>query len=102
MIPINMALSPPGEFYTSPVKRRCTGSIEAFTVTKGALTVIAGHPSSPGIILTGWPSTPAGRFLYTANTLDNSISEFTDQCRRIADAGRIPRSGDQYRARRAC
>ncbi len=78
LAPLNMQLSPSGNMLYVTGEAGAQGYIEAFSVTAGALT-----PLTPvNIYLTG--NNPyglaidaGGTFLYTANTQDSSISEFT-------------------------
>jgi 6-phosphogluconolactonase (cycloisomerase 2 family) len=71
--PLNMKLSPSGGFlYVTG----STGSVEAFTVTAGALKVLGGFQTN-GISPYGLAIDPTGTYLYTANFGSNSISEFT-------------------------
>jgi 6-phosphogluconolactonase len=73
------------------------GSIEAFNLTQGVLSSL-GSPFPTGKSPYGLVIAPSGGFLYTANTLDNSISEFTIK----ADGSleKLPDSpiGEQYSA----
>ncbi len=75
--PINLQLSPSGAFlYVTGAGAQ--GYIEVFSVSKGVLTPLA--PISfyiTGSSPYGLAIAPKGGFLYTANNVDNSISEFT-------------------------
>jgi 6-phosphogluconolactonase (cycloisomerase 2 family) len=75
--PINLQLSPSGAFlYVTGAGTQ--GYIEVFSVSKGVLTPLT--PISFYITGTnpyGLAIAPKGGFLYTANNVDNSISEFT-------------------------
>src|SRR5580658_104761 len=75
--PVNLQLSPSGTFlYVTGAGAQ--GYIEVFGVSKGVLTPLS--PISFYITGTnpyGLAITPNGGFLYTANNVDNSISEFT-------------------------
>jgi 6-phosphogluconolactonase (cycloisomerase 2 family) len=53
--------------------------IEAFSLNQGSLTLVSGTPFQTGINPYGLAIAPGGGFLYTANTGENSISEFTIQ-----------------------
>jgi 6-phosphogluconolactonase (cycloisomerase 2 family) len=78
MSAMNMKLSPSGGvLYVTGIG--LPGAIQAFTVTNGVLssTPIAGSPYVTGNNPLGLAITPNGGFLYTANKVDNSISEFT-------------------------
>jgi 6-phosphogluconolactonase (cycloisomerase 2 family) len=75
LAPLNIKLSPSGNMLYVTGEVESQGYIEAFSLTAGVLTPI-------NIYLTG--NNPygltidtAGSFLYTANTQDRSISEFT-------------------------
>ncbi len=75
---MNMKLSPSGGvLYITGIGT--PGAIQAFSVTNGVLssTPIAGSPFVTGNNPVGLAVTPNGGFLYTANQIDNSISEFT-------------------------
>ena len=78
MDPINMQLSPSGGvLYVTG--QTSTGIIEAFSLVQGVpqFPGITGSPFSTGQNPYGLVIAPGGGFLYTANTLDNTISEFT-------------------------
>jgi 6-phosphogluconolactonase len=77
--PISMTLSPSGGFLYVTGQVQNTGIIEAFAVTQGVpctspacLLPISNTGNGPY----GLTIAPGGGFLYTANLLDNSISEF--------------------------
>ncbi|MGA2099728.1 MAG: beta-propeller fold lactonase family protein [Candidatus Sulfotelmatobacter sp.] len=78
MSAMNMKLSPSGGvLYVTGIG--LPGAIQAFSVSNGVLssTPIAGSPYVTGNNPLGLAITPNGGFLYTANKIDNSISEFT-------------------------
>jgi 6-phosphogluconolactonase len=52
-------------------------SAYAINATCGALTAISGSPFAAGTNPQGLGIDPAGRFLYTANTVANTVSQFT-------------------------
>jgi len=74
--PINMQVSPAGFLYVTGAGQ--PGFVEVFSVNGGVLT-----PLSPTALFFtgtnpyGLAISPSGGFLYTANNIDNSISEFT-------------------------
>jgi 6-phosphogluconolactonase len=72
LVPLNMELAPSGSVLY------VTGSpdiVEAFTVSAGVLGASVSTTTGSGPY--GLTIDPAGAHLYTANTLDNSVSEFT-------------------------
>jgi 6-phosphogluconolactonase len=76
--PLNMQLSPSGGvLYVTG--QGSTGIIEAFSLVQGVpqFPGIPGSPFSTGTNPYGLVIAPSGGFLYTANTLYNTISEFT-------------------------
>jgi len=79
--PINMEVSPSGGvLYVTGASSSgglSLGLIEAFSLNQGVLTVLPTSPYSTGINPKGLAITPTGGFLYTANNIDDSISEFT-------------------------
>lgn len=76
--PLNLALAPPpGNVLYVTVQGSLGGEIEAFTVSSGQLTALPGSPFQTGNFPSGLAISPNGNFLYTANSLDNSISEFS-------------------------
>jgi len=81
LVPLNMALSPSGNvLYVTG--EGTVGYIEAFPLTNGVLGApLTGSPYTTGNIPYGLAIAPGSGngFLYTANKLDNSISEFTIQ-----------------------
>jgi 6-phosphogluconolactonase len=79
MSAINMAVAPSGNvLYVTGPGIGSQGAIQAFPLTKGVLgTPITGSPYTTGSGPYGLAIAPGGGFLYTANKLDNSISEFT-------------------------
>jgi 6-phosphogluconolactonase len=82
IFPLNMKLSPSGTILYITGQGSSSGSgasglVEAFTVNAGVLVVLNSSPYLAGSSPYGLTIDPAGAHLYTANTLDNSISEFT-------------------------
>jgi 6-phosphogluconolactonase (cycloisomerase 2 family) len=79
MTPLNMRLSPSGGVLYVTGQGQTTGFIEAFALVQGVPQTpgISGSPFATGRNPYGLVIAPGGGFLYTANTLDNSISEFT-------------------------
>ena len=75
MTPTNMQLSPSGVLYVTG--GGSPGVIEAFTLNQGVPTVVTNSPFSTGRNPVGLAIASGGGVLYTANTLDSSISEFT-------------------------
>jgi 6-phosphogluconolactonase len=79
--PINMEVAPSGGvlYVTGGVSIGgiSQGIIEAFNLTQGVLSVLPTSPYSTGINPNGLAIAPKGDFLYTANNIDDSISEFT-------------------------
>jgi 6-phosphogluconolactonase (cycloisomerase 2 family) len=78
MSPLNMRLSPSGNvLYVTG--QATTGIVQAFSVNAGVFTnqPIAGSPFTTGNGPYGLTMDAGGKFLYTANKLDNSISMFT-------------------------
>jgi 6-phosphogluconolactonase len=79
MSAINMAVNPAGNIlYVTGTGIGSQGAIQAFPLTSGVLgTPITGSPYTTGSGPYGLAIAPGGGFLYTANKLDNSVSEFT-------------------------
>jgi 6-phosphogluconolactonase (cycloisomerase 2 family) len=75
--PLNMQLSPSGNVLYVTGGTSSPGFIEAFGLNQGVPTLVPNAPFNAGLDPNGLAITPNGSFLYTANTLDNSISEFT-------------------------
>ena len=76
MSPLNMKVSPSGGFlYVTGAGT--AGIIEAFSLNQGVPSVVSGTPFITGSGPYGLVISSGGGFLYTANSLDNSISEFT-------------------------
>jgi 6-phosphogluconolactonase (cycloisomerase 2 family) len=77
MAPLNMRLAPSGNVLyvtgTAP-----TGVVQAFPVNAGVFggQPIAGSPYATGNTPSGLTIDSSGKFLYTANNIDSSISEF--------------------------
>lgn len=74
--PLNMALSPSGNFLYVTVQASL-GYIEVFPLTKGVIGRPKVGPFQAGMNPFGLAIDSSGKHLYTANTTDNSISEFT-------------------------
>jgi 6-phosphogluconolactonase len=75
--PLNMAVSPSGD-YLFVTGQGAQGYVEAFPLSQGVLgTPVTGSPFLTGNNPYGLAVAPSGSYLYTANKLDNSISEFT-------------------------
>ena len=74
--PLNMKLSPSGNFLYVTVQA-ALGYIEVFPVSKGVIGRPAVGPFQTGHNPFGLAIDSAGKYLYTANTADSSISEFT-------------------------
>ncbi len=81
MTPINMEVSPAGGFLYVTGAGTSTGSntgyIEVFSLSSGILTPLSDSPFITGANPYGLAITSSGGFLYTANNLDDSLSEFT-------------------------
>jgi 6-phosphogluconolactonase len=75
--PINMQVSPSGNFLYVTVIGPPAGYIEAFSLNQGVPSVVSGTPFLTGAGPYGLTIASSGKFLYVANKLDNSISEFT-------------------------
>ena len=77
MQPLNMQLAPSGNvLYVTG--QSTIGVVQAFSVNAGVLgNPITGSPYATGNFPTGLTMDSGGKFLYTANKTDNSISEFT-------------------------
>jgi 6-phosphogluconolactonase (cycloisomerase 2 family) len=73
--PLNMKVAPSGSTLYVTLSGDLTGIIEAFNLNQGVLSP-AGSPSLTGRNPFGLTISSSGKILYTANTLDNSISEF--------------------------
>jgi 6-phosphogluconolactonase (cycloisomerase 2 family) len=77
MSPLNMRLAPSGHilYVTGQVT---TGVVQAFAVNAGVFSSqpVAGSPYTTGNNPLGITMDADGKFLYTANSTDNSISEF--------------------------
>ncbi len=76
--PINLKLAPGGLLYVTG-QGSLGGVIEAFTVANGQLTQVPGSPFQTGNNPYGLAIaiTSNQNYLYTSNSLDNSISEFS-------------------------
>ena len=73
--PLNMKVSPAGKFlYVTGSATQGPGYIEVFSLAGGVATFV--QYVQPGTNPYGLAINPAGTFLYTANTGDNSISEY--------------------------
>jgi len=80
MTPINLALSPAGILYITGSSSNgvsSTGIIQAFTLNQGVPTQLPTEPFYSGTNPYGLAIAPGGGFLYTANNVDDSLSEFT-------------------------
>jgi 6-phosphogluconolactonase len=86
LTPINLKLAPSGILYVTG-QGVSSGEIQAFTVSNGQLTLLPGSPFQTGNNPVGLAISPDG-YLYTANSLDNSISEFSIAT--AAAAGVVP------------
>jgi 6-phosphogluconolactonase (cycloisomerase 2 family) len=77
MTPLKMQLAPSGNIlYVTG--QTVTGVVQAFSVNAGVFSnqPIAGSPYTTGNAPYGLTINSSGTFLYTANTIDSSISEF--------------------------
>jgi 6-phosphogluconolactonase len=79
MSALNMAVAPSGNvLYVTGPGIGSQGAIQAYPLNNGTLgTPITGSPYTTGSGPSGLAISPNGGFLYTANRLDGSISEFT-------------------------
>jgi 6-phosphogluconolactonase (cycloisomerase 2 family) len=75
MSPLNMALLPSGNFLFVTGQSGSQGYIEAFSVTAGNLSLV--QVTTTGKTPDGLAIDPGGKYLYTADLGDNSISEFS-------------------------
>lgn len=76
LAPLNMRLTPSGNFLYVTAASEPLGLIAGFSVNSGALQ-LASLSNSDGVNPFGLAIDPAGKFLYAANTSSNSISIFT-------------------------
>jgi len=82
MSPINLTLAPSGNFlYVTGAGSGvgAPGLIQAFAVSQGMLTTVPNSPFFTGTSPFGLAIDSTGKYLYTANFGNNSISEFTIQ-----------------------
>ena len=75
--PINIQVSPSGGFLYVTGAGQPAGYIEIFSLSQGVLTPLSPPFSYTGTNPYGLAVSPDGSYLYTANNVDNSISEFT-------------------------
>jgi 6-phosphogluconolactonase len=77
--PLGMAVTPGGGFLyiTGTSSSVQPGIVQAFSLSAGTLTPIAGSPFTTGRTPEGIAITPNGSFLYIANYSDNTISAFS-------------------------
>lgn len=96
--PVNMAVAPSGNFlYVTG--QGAVGYIEAFPLTQGVLgQPVTGSPFTTGNNPYGLVINPAGTSLYTANKIDESISEFTINSTPPGSISALPNSpvGEAY------
>jgi 6-phosphogluconolactonase (cycloisomerase 2 family) len=75
--PLNLQVAPSGDVLYVTGEGTTVGYIEAFPLSSGQLgALITGKAFTTGNNPYGLAINPSGTFLYTANELDNSISEF--------------------------
>jgi 6-phosphogluconolactonase len=74
--PLNMQLTPSGNFLYVTTAGASDGFIVGFSVSAGVLTLIGPPSSSGGINPNGLAIDPSGTYLYAANTSSNTISIF--------------------------
>jgi 6-phosphogluconolactonase len=74
-VPLNMQLTPSGNFLFVTIASQSSGSIVGFSVNAGSLTQ-ASLTATDGINPNGLAIDPSGTFLYTANSGSNSVSIF--------------------------
>jgi 6-phosphogluconolactonase len=74
--PLNMRLTPSGNFLYVSAANIPLGVIAGFSVTSGTLQLVSLTPTD-GVNPFGLAIDPAGKYLYAANTSSNSISIFT-------------------------
>lgn len=77
LAPLNIKVAPSGNFlYITGIG--LPGFIEAFPLSNGVLgSPVKGSPFITGTDPNGLAIAPGGKYLYTANTLDNTFSEYT-------------------------
>lgn len=76
LAPLNMQLTPSGNFLYVTAASTPLGLIAGFSISSGTLTLASLTPTD-GINPFGLAIDPAGKYLYAANTSSNSISIFT-------------------------
>ena len=74
--PLNMRLTPSGDFLYVSCSSSPLGTIAGFSVASGALQLVS-LTSADGINPNGLTIDPSGTYLYAANTVSNSVSIFT-------------------------
>jgi 6-phosphogluconolactonase len=78
--PLSMVVSPSGQALYVGAAIQTSGLVIGFAINPAGtqfLTPVAGSPFITGNDPYGLTIDPAGKYLYTANNIDNSISEFT-------------------------
>jgi 6-phosphogluconolactonase (cycloisomerase 2 family) len=83
-----------GVLYVTGQGLGSTGAIEAFALNQGIPTRVTNSPFTTGNGPYGLAIAPGGGFLYTANTLDPSISEFP--IKKDGSLGLVNIIGEQY------
>jgi DNA-binding beta-propeller fold protein YncE len=94
--PLDMAIDPTGSILYITGNGTLGSEIQVFSLNAGVLTSTAGSPYQTGTDPQGVVVSPSGANVYTANTNDDSVSEFTSASGALTPVAGSPFGGSTF------
>jgi len=94
--PLDMAIDPTGSILYITGNGTLGGEIQVFSLNAGVLTSTSGSPYQTGTDPQGVVVSPSGANVYTANTNDDSVSEFTSASGALTPVAGSPFGGSTF------
>lgn len=94
--PLDIAIDPTGSVLYITGNGTLGGEIQVFSLNAGVLTSTAGSPYQTGNDPQGVVVSPSGTNVYTANTNDDSVSEFTSASGALTPVAGSPFGGSTF------
>jgi DNA-binding beta-propeller fold protein YncE len=96
LVPLDMAIDPTGSILYITGNGTLGSEIQVFSLNAGVLTSTSGSPYQTGTDPQGVVVSPSGANVYTANTNDDSVSEFTSASGALTPVAGSPFGGSTF------